>query len=164
MMMKPNKQEIAQLLLGKGSLFLHFDPRLDDVKVPPWLRFQPQLVLQVGYAMPIPIRDLEVDDMGVYGSLSFDRTPHVCFVPWNSVFALVGDEGRGMVWEEDLPAELREKLQEPEPQIHKNVTPVTSLEKQSKKNKDNPSQRTAVKSDRPRVTRKTLPPYLRVVK
>jgi hypothetical protein len=49
---------------------------------------------------------LRVDENGVFGTLSFSRTPFSCLVPWNAVFALVGDEGRGMVWPDSMPAEI----------------------------------------------------------
>lgn len=102
----PYKRDVANQLLRKGSLFIHLDPRVNDVVVPPWLRHQAQLVLQVGLDMPIPIPDLRVDEHGIFGTLSFSRTPFACNVPWSSVFALVGDEGRGMVWPESMPAEI----------------------------------------------------------
>jgi hypothetical protein len=102
----PYKRDVAEMLLRKGSLFIHLDPRVADVVVPPWLRHQAQLVLQVGLDMPIPIPDLRVDRDGVFGTLSFSRTPFACNVPWNAVFALVGDEGRGMVWPESMPPEI----------------------------------------------------------
>jgi len=102
----PYKRDVANQLLRKGSLFIHLDPRVHDVVVPPWLRHQAQLVLQVGLDMPIPIPDLRVDEAGIFGTLSFSRTPFACNVPWNAVFALVGDEGRGMVWPESMPAEI----------------------------------------------------------
>lgn len=102
----PYKRDVANQLLRKGSLFIHLDPRLTDVIVPPWLRHQAQLVLQVGLDMPIPIPDLRVDENGIFGTLSFSRTPFSCNIPWASVFALVGDEGRGMVWPESMPAEI----------------------------------------------------------
>src|SRR5262245_26554850 len=47
----PLKRDVAKMLLRKGSLFVHLDPRASDVFVPPWLRHQAQLVLQVGYDM-----------------------------------------------------------------------------------------------------------------
>lgn len=102
----PYKRDVANQLLRKGSLFIHLDPRVHDVIVPPWLKHQAQLVLQVGLDMPIPIPDLRVDEGGIFGTLSFSRTPFACNVPWSSVFALVGDEGRGMVWPDSMPAEI----------------------------------------------------------
>jgi stringent starvation protein B len=107
----PLKRDVAKMLLRKGSLFVHLDPRASDVFVPPWLRHQAQLVLQVGFDMPIPIRDLRVDDDGVFGTLSFSRNPFTCAVPWHAVFALVGDEGRGMVWPESMPAEIAAEVE-----------------------------------------------------
>jgi len=102
----PYKRDVANQLLRKGSLFIHLDPRVNDVVVPPWLKHQAQLVLQVGLDMPIPIPDLRVDENGIFGTLSFSRTPFACNVPWTAIFALVGDEGRGMVWPESMPAEI----------------------------------------------------------
>src|SRR5690348_4332339 len=103
----PDKEYVAQHLLRKGYLFIHLDPRKEGVVVPPWLRHQAQLVLQVGLDTPIPIPDLRVDANGIFGTLSFSRTPFACNVPWSAIFALVGDEGRGMVWDEDMPTEIK---------------------------------------------------------
>lgn len=102
----PPKRDVAMALLRKGSLFLHLDPRVEGVRVPAWLTDQPQLVLQVGFNMVIPVPDLHVDDEGVFGTLSFSRNPFPCVVPWASVFALVGDDGRGLVWPESMPPEI----------------------------------------------------------
>ena len=102
----PNKLDVARALMLKGSLFIHLDPRVDEVSVPPWLKNQPQLVLQVGLDMVLPIPDLLVDESGVQATLSFNRSPFLCVVPWASVFALVGDDGRGLVWPESMPVEI----------------------------------------------------------
>lgn len=102
----PNKLDVARALMLKGSVFIHLDPRVEEVSVPPWLKNQPQLVLQVGLEMALPIRDLLVDEQGVQATLSFNRSPFLCVVPWASVFALVGDDGRGLVWPESMPVEI----------------------------------------------------------
>lgn len=81
------------------------------MRVPPQFRKQPQLVLQIGLNMPIPIRDLQVDDDGVGCTLSFSRTPFYCVMPWTSVFALVGEDGRAMVWPDDVPPEVAAQSQ-----------------------------------------------------
>jgi hypothetical protein len=49
---------------------------------------------------------LRVDDSGVFGTLSFNRTAFTCVVPWEAVFAVVGDDGRGMVWPASMPSEI----------------------------------------------------------
>lgn len=97
-------------------MFVHLDPRRDGVSVPDRFRKQPQLVLQLGLNMAVRIPDLEVTEEGITATLSFNRTPHWCGVPWAAVFALVGEDGRGMVWPDDVPPELaaagpRPKLQ-----------------------------------------------------
>ena len=102
----PKKKDVAVALLEQASVFVHLDPRTEKVAVPPWLKRQPQLVLQIGLNMAIPIPDLEVDEAGLSCTLSFNRSPHHCQIPWNAVFALVGDNGRGMVWPDDVPPEV----------------------------------------------------------
>lgn len=102
----PDKREVARSLLLRGSMFVHLDPRVEGVVVPPWLRKQPQLVLQMGLDMVVPIVDLRIDRDGVYGTLSFNRSPFTCIVGWDAIFALSGDDGRGMVWPESMPPEI----------------------------------------------------------
>ncbi len=85
---------------------MHLDPRQAGVLVPTRLRLQAQVVLQVGLDMPVPIPDLRIDEEGVYGTLSFKGVPFTCFVPWKAVFALVGDDAKGMVWATEMPAEI----------------------------------------------------------
>jgi stringent starvation protein B len=102
----PPKEDFARALLLRGVVFMHLDPRLEGVAVPPWLRKQPQLVLSIGLDLPIPIPDLRVDEAGVFGTLSFGGSPFACDVPWEAVFALVGDDGMGMVWPDSMPTEI----------------------------------------------------------
>ena len=106
----PAKKDVARALLLRGSVFVHLDPRADQTVVPERLRQQPQVVLQVGLDMPVPIPDLRVDDAGVYGTLSFKGVPFTCFVPWDSVFALVGDDAKGMVWPTEMPEEIASEV------------------------------------------------------
>lgn len=161
------KIDVANQLLRKGSLFVHLDPRVQDVVVPPWLRHQAQLVLQVGLDMPIPIHDLQVNDTGISGTLSFSRTPFTCVMPWNSVFALVGDEGRGMVWPESMPAEIVAEVEREEARSaarraeQESGVPTIARIKSTGIPPLPASAKTA-----PRKTKsgKALPPYLRVVK
>jgi stringent starvation protein B len=102
----PPKKDVALALLERASVFVHLDPRAEGVVVPPWLRKQPQLVLQIGLNMAVKIPDLEIAELAVSCSLSFSRRPHFCYVPWTAVYALVGEDGRGMVWPEDIPPEV----------------------------------------------------------
>jgi stringent starvation protein B len=107
----PPKKEVALALLERSSVFVHLDPRQTTVIVPLWFKKQPQLVLQVGLNMSVRIPDLRVDEDGMTCTLSFNRTPFYCVVPWSSVFAMIDDDGRGMVWPDDVPAEVARQAQ-----------------------------------------------------
>lgn len=102
----PPKKDVVLALLEQSSAFIHLDPRQEGVRVPPWFKKQAQLVLQVGLNMAVSIPDLNVDDEGVTCTLSFSRSPFFCVIPWSAVYALVGEDGRGMVWPADVPPEV----------------------------------------------------------
>jgi|SRR5215472_11979714 len=108
----PPKKEVALALLERSSVHVHLDPRATGVVVPPWFKKQAQLVLQVGLNMPVPIPDLRLDDAGMTCTLSFNRSPFYCVVPWPSVYAMVGEDGRGMVWPDDVPPEVAQQARE----------------------------------------------------
>jgi len=107
----PPKKDVALALLEQASMYIHLDPRAGSVQVPPSFKNQPQLVLQVGLNMAVAIPDLHVDDQGLSCTLSFNRTPFYCIIPWPAVFALVGENGQAMVWAEDVPAEVAAQAQ-----------------------------------------------------
>jgi Stringent starvation protein B len=102
----PPKKDVALALLERSNLSVHLDPRPNAVVVPPGFKTRPQLVLQVGLNMAVPIPDLRLDDDGMSCTLSFNRTPFFCVVPWSSVFAMVGEDTQGMVWPDDVPVEV----------------------------------------------------------
>jgi stringent starvation protein B len=107
---------VALALLQGSSLYIHLDPRKPEVIVPPHFRRQAQLVLQVGLNMAVPIPDLRVDDEGVTCTLSFNRSPFWCRLPWTAVYALVGDDKRGMIWPDEVPAEVETAQREKGPE------------------------------------------------
>jgi stringent starvation protein B len=112
----PPKKEVALALLERSNdrgIYVHLDPRRPGVTVPPWFKKQPQLVLQIGLNMAIPIPDLRLDDDGMRCTLSFSGSPFYCVVPWSVVFAIVGDDARGMVWPEDVPVEISRQTTPP---------------------------------------------------
>jgi stringent starvation protein B len=107
----PRKMDVAMALLQGPSVFIHLDPRKPDVVVPGYFKKQPQLVLQVGLNMTIPIPDLKVDNEGVTCTLSFNRHPFWCRLPWTAIYALVGEavdgeDMKGMLWPDDVPTEV----------------------------------------------------------
>lgn len=102
----PPKKEVALALLERSNVDIYLDPRAKGVVVPPQFRKEPRLILKIGLNMPVPIPDLRLDEDSMSCTLSFSRVPFFCVVPWPSVFAMVGEDGRGMVWPDDVPQEL----------------------------------------------------------
>jgi stringent starvation protein B len=109
----PDKHELMLKLLEHSSVFMHLDPRREGVVVPLHFRSNPQLVLQIGLNFPIPSRDLKIDATGVRCTLSFNRQPFYCIVPWSSVYALVDEDGQVTVWPSELPPELMQPNEAP---------------------------------------------------
>ena len=107
----PPKNEVALALLEGPSMFVHLDPRRPSVRVPPGFANRAELVLQLGLNMAIPIPDLKVDDAGVTCTLSFGGKPFWCKLPWEAVYALVGEDGKGMIWPGDVPPEISAQMQ-----------------------------------------------------
>ncbi len=109
----PPKKEVALALLERSNVDVYLDPRARGVVVPPQFRTEPRLILKVGLNMPVPIPDLRVEEDSMSCTLSFNRSPFYCVVPWSGVFAMVGEDGRGMVWPDDVPQELAVKTGAP---------------------------------------------------
>jgi stringent starvation protein B len=103
---RPSKQDAFLALLREGWTSLHLDARRPGVIVPAHLRGEAHLVLQYGHDLPISIPDLEVDDYGVRATLSFSRAPNLTVVPWSAVYVVACDDGRGVLYQEDVPEDV----------------------------------------------------------
>jgi len=102
----PAKRQTMDKLLRDRPVLVHLDPRRPGVDVPGQHRAEARLVLRFGYGLTPPIADLTVDEQGVSGTLTFRGVPHRCVIPWTAVFAIVDEDGRGLVWGEDVPSEI----------------------------------------------------------
>jgi stringent starvation protein B len=103
---RPSKYEAFLALLQEGRPSLHLDARRSGVIVPAHLRAEPHLVLQYGHDLPIPIPDLEVDEHGVRATLSFSKNPQRTVIPWSAVYVVTCDDGRGVLYDEDVPEDV----------------------------------------------------------
>ena len=103
---RPSKQQAFLALLREGWTSLHLDARRAGVVVPEALRGEPHLVLQYGHDLPIAIPDLEIDEYGVRATLSFSRASHLTVVPWSAVYVVACDDGRGVLYSEDVPPDV----------------------------------------------------------
>lgn len=127
--MTPNKKDLANQIIQKSNLFIHLDPRRPGVEVPSGHRHGARLVLEVGLDMPVPIPDLRFTDEVVTATLRFNGKFFKCTVPWTAVFALVGPDGRGMVYPESTPSEVQAQIdagikaakEEPKTAVHAGV-------------------------------------------
>lgn len=145
----PSKKDVALALLERSTIRVFLDPRKAGVVVPPWFKTQPQLLLDVGLNTAVPIPDLHLDDEAMSCTLSFNRSPFYCVIPWSAVFAVVGDGDRAVVWPEDVPAEIQ---LEPPPAPKK--SPVAAAPALAKEPKAGPKAVPARKeSEKPAVER-----------
>jgi len=94
-------------LLARGPVLVHVDARRSEVAVPPRFRADASLVLRFGYTLQPAIRDLQIDDEGISGTLTFGGSPFHVMLPWTAVYAaMVEGEQRGTVWPEDVPEDV----------------------------------------------------------
>jgi stringent starvation protein B len=103
---RPSKRDAFLALLRAGWASLHLDARSPGVVVPAPFSSQAHLVLQYGRNMPIPITDLEVTEAGVSATLSFARVCRRTYIPWNAVYAVTCTNGCGVLYREDMPADV----------------------------------------------------------
>lgn len=185
----PPKRDVVLALLAKSSVRLFLDPRREEVVVPKWFAKRPELVLRVGYSLSPPIPDLEISETAVACTLSFNRSPSWCEIPFAAIYAVISDtDGRGVVWPEDVPIEselLRgpraPRDERPKPKLASvppapHVTPVsppeaprpaatasaTPLSPGASSAASGPS--APAKASSEKSSKLKLPPYLRVVK
>lgn len=111
------KQACALRLLQEGSIMIYIDARRSGVLVPRHYRDNHKLVLQFAYDLPLPIRDLSITDHAISGTLSFNREPYWCTIPWSSVYAIMQADGdEQQIWASDAPPEVRKKKQDAKPE------------------------------------------------
>lgn len=160
----PKKLTVALELLERASMFVHLDPRRPGVVVPRGFLKQAQLVLQIGLNMSIAIPDLDVGEAGIGCTLSFDKRPHFCRLPWPAVYALIGEQGGGMVWHEDVPPEvIADQKQHLERKGLRPVEPVEPVEPVGPKPQPAPPTRVDTSALRSVPSRRSVP-YLKLVR
>lgn len=109
--MTEKKDRLLEVLADDWA-FVYLDSRRPGVVVPPWLKKNHSLALQIGHNMTKPIPDLQIDDEGFRCTLSFSLAPHWCSVPWDAVFCIRSDSHKDRVyhWPESMPEEMRPKI------------------------------------------------------
>ncbi len=86
------KKSIFSEALENGIATLYLDPRVEGVKVPD--RFKGNDTLTLDYSYNYGLDDFQFDDACVVASLSFNRQPFQCVIPWEAVFG-IGNKAAG---------------------------------------------------------------------
>ena len=95
-------------------VMVHLDARRPRVRVPPTLRGDSQLRLNLSYRFAS--HDLSVGDDIVGCTLRFNGQPYYCELPVESIFAITSHvTGEALVWPESLAAALEGQLPAPAP-------------------------------------------------
>lgn len=124
------KRAIVTEFLRQGELVRVFvNPQLRGVRLPEHL-YQQGAILQIGHNLPIPILDLSVTEDGFTATLSFNRKPYLCVIPWKAVFAVscTGSE-RGVLWPQDIPAPTPPSNNVQKLRPAEAVRPITEVQK-----------------------------------
>jgi stringent starvation protein B len=104
---KKGPEKKGQLLaaLEKGMVMIHLDARRPGVLVPPSLRNESHLRLNLSYRFDPP--DLTVGEWGVRCTLSFSGSRFKVAVPWSALFAITSHLTKEFwMYPDDMPAEL----------------------------------------------------------
>lgn len=99
------KKERLLAALDKGMVMIHLDARRPGVLVPPSLRNEAHLRLNLSYRFDPP--DLTVGEWGVRSTLSFSGSRFTVAVPWSALFAMTSHVTKEFwMYPDDMPPEL----------------------------------------------------------
>ena len=105
------KLDVFKQLVEQGMVMVVMDSRRKGVQVPP--RFSEDHQLRLNFSLKFYIEDFEYDDYGVRASLSFNKVPYFCDIPWDAVYALNSQAvEQGVMWPDDVPTELQNMVEE----------------------------------------------------
>ena len=118
-----NKYDILVQLLSEGDAMVCLDARHSEVDVPNTHKDNPalSLVFNLNFRRPF-----DVQETGIFATLSFGGRPHKCVIPFEAVWSIHEPESKkGQVWEESFPkdlklqvgANMKEASIEPEPPL-----------------------------------------------
>ncbi len=96
---KKPKFQVFNMLMMMGRTMVFVDSRHKDVDLPDYLMGIEHVALEFGYNMePTPIEDLTISPLAIAATLTFNRTPYLIFIPWDSVEAITDNKGVGVYY------------------------------------------------------------------
>lgn len=105
----PDKKARLLAELDKGMVMICLDARRPGVLVPPSLRTEAYLRLNLSYRFDPP--DLTVGEWGVRCTLSFSGSRFKVAVPWSALFAITSHVTREECWYlDDVPPEVQQLM------------------------------------------------------
>ena len=156
----PEKKERLLSALEQGMVMIHLDARRPGVLVPPTLKHEAHLRLNLSYRFDPP--DLTVGDWGIRSTLSFSGSRFRVAVPWSALFAITSYSSKEFwMYPDDMPKELMQQAamakarRTPAPNGHQKQLPAVQDTSDSPRSGEDPS-------DKPHRPRRH--PHLRVVK
>lgn len=106
---KRTDEKKARMLqaLEKGMTMVHLDARRPGVIVPPHLKHEAHLLLNLSYRFDPP--DLSVGDWGVRSTLTFSGKRFTVAIPWSALYAISSHVTKEFwMYPDDMPKELLE--------------------------------------------------------
>ncbi len=103
------KREALLNMLEEGLIAIILDARHPDVVVPSYLKNDFDLILKLSYRFGLP--DLEIGEDAISVTLSFNKTPHFCHIPFDAIWGIsqLSQVDDVAIFIEDVPLEIIEK-------------------------------------------------------
>lgn len=109
------KEALIGEMLERSMVMLTVDARAPGVEVPPRLRQDPQLRLNLSYRFGL---QLELGPWGIHTTLTFGGVPHSCKLPWSAIYQVFSHQtSEQYVFLEDVPDDLAALLAEDLPAV-----------------------------------------------
>jgi hypothetical protein len=99
------KMSYFSSLLNQGMSTIRVNTKWPGVVLPSHLK--DQLITQINWSTKFQIPDFQYDELGVRGTLSFNKTPCYTDIPWAAVWSMaLAHGGSSREWKESIPKEI----------------------------------------------------------
>jgi len=143
-----NKREYLLYLLEAGDAMVCLDARLPGVQVPKVHKINASLNLVFNLSFKRP---LDIQEDGIYSTLSFNGRSHKCVIPFEAVWAIYDPNTQnGQVWEDAIPKDinLRDKIMGKSEAPPEQKKPSVSVKQGGKQDVPDPKAPPPAKRDR----------------
>lgn len=109
---QPKKPETLHRFLEDEYALVHVNTAYAGVSLPPHLAQQPTVTLKISRLFR---GRLTVDEAGFTAELLFNQSYFTCVVPFGAMWGMTSLKGQNVVWPEDVPAGVLDRLLAPPP-------------------------------------------------